>query len=73
MRERREDTVLKVGHQNSVQNESVPSEFDARGWKRDLPSLVVKGGDTRPWSTEIGVSSMKTGVRGSGNVQLGPH
>lgn len=40
----------KGDHQDSVQKESATSEFDARRWKRNLSSLMVKGGDTRPWS-----------------------
>lgn len=46
---RRKATVLTIDHQNSVQKESAPSESDARRWKRNLSSLMVKGGDTRLW------------------------
>jgi len=48
-KKRSEVTVLRVDHQNKVQKESTPSEFDARRWERNLSSLMVKGGDTRPW------------------------
>jgi len=46
-KERREVTVLRLNHQNSVQKESATSEFDARRWERDLSSFMVKSGDTR--------------------------
>ena len=45
MKERCEVTVLRVDHQNSVQKESATFEFDARRWKHNLSSLMVKGGD----------------------------
>jgi len=54
-----EVTVLRVDHRNSVQKESATSEFDARRWRRNLSSLVVKGRDTRSWLAEIDVSWMQ--------------
>jgi len=53
---RREVTVLRVDHQNSVQKESGSSDFDARRWKRNLSSLKVKDEDTGSWSRGVNIT-----------------
>ena len=58
-KERRGVTILRVDHQNSVQKESATSGFDARRWKRDLSSLMVKGVDIGSWLAETGVSGIQ--------------